>query len=186
MTRDTKTELSGLFRAYYEAVYGFFAKRGFLPQECEDLTQETFLRVYKKWADFRRDASEKTWLFTVAANVYRNALRDRKAGKRDGQELPFDELPPSTIRNDFPRSPPADDPLESVLAAERQEALDTELMRLPPRMRHCVVLRLGQQLTFEEIAGTMRISIETVKSHISQAAKRLHLRLARHFEDFET
>jgi RNA polymerase sigma-70 factor (ECF subfamily) len=52
-----------IFDRYYRSVYRFFEKRGFSTEECQDLTQETFLRVYKGMATFRGEARFETWLF---------------------------------------------------------------------------------------------------------------------------
>src|SRR5215510_16320609 len=73
-----------LFDLFYPRVYHFFLKRGFSPQDCLDLTQETFLGIYRGIGTFRRDARFETWLFKVATNAFRKRLRRGTADKRTG------------------------------------------------------------------------------------------------------
>lgn len=171
-------EFETLFERYARPVSYFFAHRGFSPEECRDLTQETFVGVYRGMDAFRRDASVETWLFTIAANVWRNEVRSRTAGKREGREVPLEGLAegsgtllPAELRE-------ADDPLAGLLEEERACLLREALGELPAQMRRCLLLRLDQQLKYREIAQVLRVSIETVKSQLFQARERLRHRLA--------
>src|SRR5689334_24458046 len=78
---------------FHRPLYHFFSKRGFPAQDCLDLTQETFLGIYRGIGTFRRDARFETWLFKVATNAFRKRLRSGTAGKRDGEEVPLDMEP---------------------------------------------------------------------------------------------
>src|SRR3954452_4308602 len=82
-----------LFGLYSPRLYHFFSRRGFSHADCLDLTQETFLGIYKGIGAFRRDSSFETWLFKIATNAYRKRLRWGIAGKRDAPEVPLDESP---------------------------------------------------------------------------------------------
>lgn len=165
-------EFERLFEQYARPVSYFFAHRGFSPEECRDLTQETFLGVYKGMDRFRREASVETWLFTIAANVWRNEVRNRTAGKREGLEVSFEGAAdgsgaaPAALHD-------VDDPLFGLLEEERAGLLREALEGLPAQMRRCLLLRIDQQLKYREIAQVMRISIETVKSQLFQARERL-------------
>ena len=75
---------------YHRPLYHFFAKRGFPAQDCLDLTQETFLGIYRGIGSFRRDARFETWLFKVATNAFRKRLRWGTADKRAGEEVPLE------------------------------------------------------------------------------------------------
>lgn len=175
--RDREREFERLFERYARPVSYFFAHRGFSPEECRDLTQETFLGVYRGMNGFRHDASVETWLFTIAANVWRNEVRSRTAGKREGRELPLEELAESsgTLPADLCA---AGDPLAGLIEDERAGLLREALGELPAQMRRCLLLRLDQQLKYREIAQILRVSIETVKSQLFQARERLRHKLA--------
>lgn len=167
-----------LFRRYYRPVASFFMKRGFSSEESRDLAQETFLRVYSKWDSFRGDSSAETWLFQIAANLYKNKLRSLQTQKRDAQEVSMDaEMVELGSRES--------DPLRTVLTEERTQRLRVALEDLPPQMRQAVLLRVDGDLKYREIADVMHVSIETVKAHLYQARQHLRDRLADYFTDRE-
>ena len=168
-----------LYQLFQRRVVRFFAVRGFSSDECAELTQETFVRVFLGIGRLNDASRFATWLYEIAANVYRNELRHRGAAKRDAFEESIEELaedqaarPPDTIAALSATEP---GPLDVALHRERVERLRASLTLLPPQMRRCVYLRLYQDLKYREIAALMRISIETVKAHLHQAQKRLRV-----------
>jgi RNA polymerase sigma-70 factor, ECF subfamily len=164
-----------LFDLYYPRVLHFFARRGFPPQDCQDLTQETFLGIYRGIGTFRRDARFETWLFRIATNAYRKRLRHGTAGKREGQEVPLEpEGAPDA------REPSAD---EEMLRRERSRRLREAVEKLPEQMRRCLTLRVYQEMKYREIAALLRLSPETVKVHLFQARRRLREELGPYFAD---
>jgi RNA polymerase sigma-70 factor (ECF subfamily) len=182
-------EFQRLFERYFRSVFHFFLNRGMPREECFDLTQETFLRVYRGIRRFRRDASVQTWLFQIATNLWLNAVRRRMAEKREGKEVSLESAVESghPIRSDRHLagwSEPAG-PLEGMLDEERRRMLREAMAELPPQMQRCLLLRIDQNLKYREIAGVMRISIDTVKSQLSQARDRLEQKLGRYFGPLE-
>lgn len=181
-----------IYDHYYRPVWRFFRRRGFPRQQCGDLTQDTFLRVYQGMDGFRGEARFETWLFRIAMNTYRKSLRYQSADKRSGNEVPLEE-PEGGIRGevetadapDLPTASAPGEPLDDLLERERRGALRTAMADLPDQMRRCAVLRIYQGLAYREIAVVMQVSIETVKAHLFQARKRLTAALAQHFEDVD-
>ncbi len=171
-----------LFGRYYRPVHYYFAKRGCSTEECQDLTQETFLSVYKGMQGYRKEANVETWMFTIAANIWRNWLRSRSTKKRNAPVVPLEQ----TLEE---RTEPAGtttkepDPLDHLLASEQWKLLRTELDDLPPRMQDCLLLRLDQGLKYREIATIMNISVDTVKSQLYQARERLKKKLGDYVTD---
>ncbi|MFL6263011.1 MAG: RNA polymerase sigma factor [Thermoanaerobaculia bacterium] len=171
-----------LFDLYSPRLYHFFTRRGFPHQECLDLTQETFLGIYRGMEGYRRDASFETWLFKIATNAYRKRLRWGAAGKRGGQEVPLeDEDDGGPVERIAAADAPA--PGEEVLRKERSRLLRQAIDRLPEQMRKCLVLRVDQELKYREIAVLMRLSPETVKVHLLKARKKLQEELGPYFQD---
>lgn len=158
-----------LFQTYFPAVRRFFARKGLGAEDCLDLTQETFLRIYKGLGDFRGDSRFDTWLYRVARTTHLKHLRHRKAGKRDGEEVSADGL------EEGGGSPFIDRPrqLRRVLSEERRRALMTAIQGLPDQGRRCLLLYVERDLKYREIATVMNLSIETVKVHLFRARKRL-------------
>lgn len=173
-----------LFQRYHRPVVAFFMRRGFSAEESRDLAQETFLRVFKHIEGFRGESSVETWLFQVAANLYKNTLRSQATLKRDAQEVPLDTEEGGTAVED--RGPREPGQLASLLAQERARKLRDALEDLPPQMRQAVFLRIDQDLKYREIAVVMRVSIETVKAHLYQARQQLREKLADYFTDIES
>lgn len=172
-----------IFHRYYPALLGFFRKRGFPEADSADLAQDSFLNVIQSIGTFRGTSSFETWLFQIALNVYRNELRKRQSAKRSGLETTIDELWESGLGEaaNSLTDTGATNPLENTLDRERAEALD----RLPSQMRHCITLRLHQDLKYREIAAVLNISIEAVKAHLYQARRRLRDDLISYFTETE-
>lgn len=172
---DTPEEL---FQRYYRPVVSFFMKRGFSCEESRDLAQETFLRVFNKWDSFRGESSVETWLFQIAANLYKNTLRSLQTQKRDAQEVSLDAEVVELKSGEK-------DPLRAILTEEEVRLLREALEDLPPQMRQAVFLRVDGDMKYREIADEMHVSIETVKAHLYQARQHLRDRLADYFTDIE-
>lgn len=167
-----------LFQRYYRPVYAFFARRGFPPADCEDLTHEAFLRVYRSWGALRREDALEAWILRIAANVWKNELRRRAAGKREGTEVELHE--DQVAAGGAGAGAGAGwrrDPFAALSSSEEVARIEAALARLPPRMRRCILLR-AQDMKYREIADLLRLSIETVKSQIHQARQRLLAELA--------
>lgn len=169
---DREQVFERLFERYSQPVSYFFARRGFTPEECLELTQETFIGVYRGMDRFRHESKVETWLFTIAANIWRNEIRSRSAEKREGQEIPLDGELDSGPR--LIEVPAADEgPLADLIERERRARVREALDKLPPQMRRCLTLRIDRQLKYREIAEILQISIDTVKSQLFQARERL-------------
>ena len=167
---------------YYTPVYQVFAKRGFSPDDCLDLTQETFLGIYTGIGSFRREADFDTWLFKIAMNAFRKKLRWRTAEKRRGEEVSLNSGGDDEAEHgSFPSPEPA--PAEAALQRERSRVLREAMERLPEQMRKCMMLRVERDLTYREVAVVLRVSPETVKAHLFQARKRLQEMLGPYFRD---
>lgn len=177
---STEDNFRRLCDLYGRRLYHFFSRRGFPREDCLDLTQETFLGIYRSIGSFRREAGFETWLFKVATNAYRKRLRRQAADKRAGQEVP---LAGEDEAEDPSRELPAPEPQpgEEALRRERSRVVRQAIERLPEQMRKCLLLRLDQDLKYREIAVILRLSPETVKVHLFQARRRLQQELGSYF-----
>jgi RNA polymerase sigma-70 factor (ECF subfamily) len=178
-----------LFDRFYWPLFRFFENRGFSTEECQDLIQETFLRVYRGIDAFRGEARWEHWLFRIAANTAVKALRHRAAAKRAGRSVPLEgedvaDSPPAAAGGS-PRSAEAPAPLRQLLGKEMRELLGQAIAGLPAQMRRCVRLRVFQELDYDEIAEILQISPSTVKVQLFKARKRLQMELGDAFADFD-
>ena len=178
-----------LFDRFHWPLFRFFEHRGFSRDECQDLIQETFLRVYRGIESFRGDARWEHWLFRIAANTASKAVRHRSAAKRAGQSVPLEDhevsdAPPAAAGGS-PRGADAPAPLRQLMGKEMRERLAQAIAGLPAQMRRCVRLRVFQDLDYDEIADILQVSPSTVKVQLFKARKRLQLELGDSFADFD-
>jgi RNA polymerase sigma-70 factor, ECF subfamily len=181
--RDDPSLLDRRFRRihdlYVSTLHHFFSKRGFAPGHCQDLTQETFLSIYKGIPSFRGESRFDTWLFKVATHVHWLHLRKWGTQKRSGQEV---SLTASGEEDDFGLDDLIEDGRpraeEALLDRERSQRLRQAVDELPEKMRKCVVMKIYNEMSSREIAAVLLISEETVKAHLHQATIRLRKRLS--------
>ncbi len=136
------------------------------PQDAEDLTQETFVRVFRSLADFSPGTFEG-WLHRITTNLFLDMVRRR-------QRIRFDALPEDTER--LPGTAPSPEQVysDTHLDPQIQAALDA----LSPEFRVAVVLCDIEGLTYEEIAATLGIKLGTVRSRIHRGRVQLRQALA--------
>ncbi len=175
-----------LFDRFYGPLFRFFAGRGFAADECQDLIQETFLRVHRGIAGFRGAARWEHWVFRIAANTAVKALRRGAAAKRAGRTVPWEELADAErAAAAGPGDGESGAPLRQLLDKERTARLAEVIADLPAQMRRCVRLRVFQDLDVEEIAEILQVSPSTVKVQLFKARKRLKADLADSLADFD-
>lgn len=185
---DREQSFQILVERFFRPIHGFFAKRVRSPEDRLDLTQETFFRAYKSLDAFRGDSKLSTWLFRIAFYTYQHYLRtgNLQGGRVPGETVslsPVDDLDPEqrsvVLRSEAPGADAA------LLKDEERRLLSEAIRDLPPKMRRSVSLRVYQDRSYQEIADTMGISIQTVKAHLFQARQQLRRRLQDYFDDVD-
>ncbi len=174
-----------LFGRYFRSVSYYFARRGCSPEVSQELAQETFISVFKGMEGYRQEGTIESWLFIIAANIWRNSLRRQGTQKRNMPEVSLetaagDRQIADTIADE------TDDPLAEMVSQERRDQLRQVFAELPPRMLDCLLLRLDAGLKYREIADIMQTSVDTVKSQLYQARERLKEKLADYADDPQT
>ena len=162
-----------LYETYFRAVERFFARKGLPPQDCLDLTQETFLGIYKGLDGYEHRQRFTAWLYRVATTTYLKRRRTAATVKRAAEEVSRDGMENPDTALAVPGRQ-----LDVLLDEERWRALRAAVAELPEQMRACLTLRLYQQLSYGEIAVIKKISIETVKAHLFRARKKLQEKLS--------
>ncbi len=164
-----------LLERYQNSIYSFVYRLLDDPNEAPDVTQEVFLKVFRKIGEFREDSSLKTWLYRIAVHeasnrrrwFARHRLREVANGAHAGNEGRDWELPASA----------AETPFDSVQRREVRMALEYGLRQLDERLRQAVVLRDIEGLGYNEIAAMLGIAPGTVKSRILRGREALKKRL---------
>jgi RNA polymerase sigma-70 factor (ECF subfamily) len=163
---DTVLEL---FERLRDPIYGFLLRLTHDPYEAEDLTQETFLRLFRHLRDERPLDNPRAWLFTVAHNLAMDKIRD-ESHFADLDDAMWRELEKS-------RSGVHADPEKSMMRNERTDRLHAAVLRLTGLQRRCLHLR-ADGLRLREIAQLLGLSTSTVVD----ALRRATVRLAKEFQ----
>ena len=148
---------------HQNAVIGTVAKMLGNASEAEDIAQQVFLRIWKNAKRYRPDAKFTTYLFTITRNLVFNETR-RKSRKK---EVSSDEREENS--NQLIEASPDRQPDAELLQAELQGAVDDAIASLPEAQRMAVVLRRYEQLSYEEIAVVLNLSVSAVKSLLFRA-----------------
>jgi RNA polymerase sigma-70 factor, ECF subfamily len=162
-----------LYGRYYARMLRYF-RRVFRVSDAdaEELTQDSFVRLYKTMDEYRGEA-EWALLETIARNVGYNRVRSLTTIKRGAVRT--ESLNDSEAsRNDPPA--PQTDPVDRMIEAERRTRLRQAIQALPKGQRQCLQLWLDGW-TYDEIGKTLRISLDAVKSRIRDAKLQLRERL---------
>ncbi|MDI9434124.1 MAG: sigma-70 family RNA polymerase sigma factor [Planctomycetota bacterium] len=167
-----------LMNRYRDSVYAFL--RRFLSRSdlIEDVFQETFLQLFVSRDTFDVSRPLRPWLFTIAANKAKDALRrmQRSEVTQLGNMFDSDESTIDDVLNtlDHDERMPYDD----LLRDERAAAIKRVISRMPAKLREIIVLAYFHKFAYAEIAQILNIPIGTVKS-------RLHTAVGRFAEDWE-
>src|SRR5262245_50164933 len=163
-----RESVEGLFEQLHLPVFRYVMCKTRNSETAEDITQESFLRLYRQLRDGRPVENPKAWLFAVAHNLSIDSMRG-KSHFKTLDESAWEQLGDS-------RSLAHHDHEKAVLERERRELLREAVMSLTPLQRECLHLR-AEGLRLREIADLLRISISTV----ADAARRASVKLARAF-----
>jgi RNA polymerase sigma-70 factor (ECF subfamily) len=108
------------------------------------------------------------WLFRIALNAFRNDLERGQAKKREGTHVELDEGTDGDRKQGLvAMARPGEDPVQILLSAERRATVFAAIEALPDQMRRCLQLRVIHELSNQEIALVMGISVSTVKGTLA-------------------
>ena len=155
-----------LVRQHADRVYRLAYRLSGNQHDAEDLTQETFIRVFRSVRDYQPGTFEG-WLHRITTNLFLDMVRRRarmEALPDDYDQVPGDQPTPEQIYHD------------ARLGPDLQAALDS----LAPEFRAAVVLCDIEGLSYEEIGATLGVKLGTVRSRIHRGRQALRDHLAAH------
>jgi len=158
-----------LFEQLHLPVFRYLMRKTKDSGQAEDITQESFLRLFRHLKEERPVDNPKAWLFTVANNLAIDASR------RDGRLQDLDEATWDRIED---ARASGDDPERLTLQRERMERLRSAVLNLTDLERECLHLR-AEGLRYREIADLMNVSM----SCITAGLRRATLKLSQAFEN---
>jgi RNA polymerase sigma-70 factor (ECF subfamily) len=174
-----------LVRRHHRAVYNTICHLLGDLTEAEDLTQQTFLRIYQSSATYTPTAKFTTWMFTILRNLVFNEMRRRQRKPTSTLEHADDQgNTTSSLADTLPS--PEESPHEATLRVELEDQIQSALQSLPENQRLAILLMRNENLSYEEIASVLETSVSSVKSLIFRARESLRERLNRYLNATET
>ena len=148
------------------------------PGDASDVVQEVFLKVFRNVGHFRRQSSLKTWIYRITVNEAHN--QRRWFFRHRSREIGLDDEPEHIRTRNVPDSERS--PFDCTFDREKHELIENALARINPLFRETVVLRDVEDLSYEEIAEVLQISLGTVKSRILRGREALRQELTARLE----
>lgn len=162
-----------LVRRHGASLLGYLTKMTHNQDHAEDLFQEIFQKVHQHAESFRGD-SLKPWLFKIATNTAVGSWRREKKHTAVSLNAPAECLDGSncpTLENALQADTPQPD--EVIQQDEQRRTVRAALEKLPENQRAALILSYYHKLTYQQIADSLGCSINTVKTHIFRALKKM-------------
>lgn len=155
-----RSALRGIVERYHSALLGFFVQMVREPSLAEDLVQETFIRLLRQ-RSYSPNRPFRPWVFGVAANLARDSAR-RRARETTVEDAVLAVIPDTH-----------QGPEDRAVAQDTTRLVAEALARLAPEYQLTLVLRLGNDLSVQEIANALEVPIGTVKSRLAVGTRKL-------------
>ncbi|MFC9774084.1 RNA polymerase sigma factor [Paenibacillus chitinolyticus] len=156
--RGNKNDFAYLVDRYKNKVYMLLRGMGAEPQDAQDLTQDAFIKAYRKLDQHDPDKSFAAWLYTIAANIF----KDSKKRKKIPTELLAEQ-----------DQTPEKGPEEILLLSERQIEMNRKISKLPVNYRLVLLLRYTNDLNYAEISEILGCSVSKVQNDLYRARLKL-------------
>jgi RNA polymerase sigma-70 factor (ECF subfamily) len=141
--------------------------------EAEDLTQETFIKAFNALPSFNAEYAFSTWLYKIAVNNCIDHFRKKRL-----KTFPIDNpimAKDGELQREFPDQDAGPD--AGLIEKERRSYIEEAIDSLPEKYREAILLRHGQDKSYEEISAVLEIPIGTVKVRIFRAREMLKKKL---------
>jgi RNA polymerase sigma-70 factor (ECF subfamily) len=169
-----------LIGEFQRPVYGLVYRMVSDPADAADTTQEVFLKVFRGMKHFHGKSSLKTWIYRIA--LHEAANRKRWWFRHKAQETSIEPADSDGANQDEAMqnalTDQNDSPFDNVAQREVRQRVEAELRKVAEPYRTALILRDLEEMSYEEIAEILQISLGTVKSRITRGRQALKERLA--------
>jgi len=145
------------------------------PTDAEDVSQEVFMKVFRSFGTFKKDAKLGSWIYRITYNACIDFLR-----QKERTPLPLgDAIFAADTRDKAPLSSAAAavDPVQAVETDLLQKKIGRALEQVSPQEKAVFLLRHYDELKLKEIAETLNLSVGSVKSYLFRAVRKLQKEL---------
>jgi len=178
-----QTAFDEMVSRYWGRIYAMVNQLLRNTQDAEEVTQDAFIRAHRGLVNFRGDSAFSTWLYRIATNLARNRYWywwRRKRDKSISIDQPIGAEGDMTLADVLPAQ--VETPDDITVTQEFVDEIALSMEKLSAKHREVLVLRNIKNMTYEEIAQVLAISVGTVKSRIARARESLRSKLG---EDFK-
>jgi RNA polymerase sigma-70 factor (ECF subfamily) len=155
------------FEQVYKATSGFVYNVAFgitrNSADAEEVTQDVFMKIYRNLKGFQFRSAFKTWVYRITVNTAIN--RYRKSKKEEKGRVDYDNIIESLSDSRLAA--------EGVIQSDNETRLNALLDMLSDEHKTCLILREIEGLSYQEIADTLRIPVNTVRSRLKRARQAL-------------
>ena len=174
-----------LIGEFHQPIYSLVYRILTDPSDAADTTQEVFLKVFRGMKHFNGQSSLKTWIYRIA--VHEASNRRRWWFRHKARETSIEPLESPAQGTGFTMSEAMIDeresPFDSAAHEEVRARVEEELRKVPEPYRSTVILRDLEEMSYEEIAEVLDISLGTVKSRLTRGREALRRRLTRYIRE---
>jgi len=169
---------SWLIGEFHQPIYSLIYRMVNDPSDAADTTQDVFLKVFRGMKHFHGESCLKTWIYRIA--LHEAANRRRWWFRHKAQETPIESMMAGEreFSGEDRLVDPGESPFEEFAHTEVREAVDQALQQVPEPYRTALILRDLEEMSYEEIADVLAISLGTVKSRITRGRDALRKKLA--------
>ncbi len=184
VSQDLDALFDQLYSEHYPELVVFFGRRGLDPETSRDLAQKAMLRIYRGLEGFKGESSHRTWILRIAANTWKNWVRDHrltsKRGVREGSLEEALEQGREIAEGQGFWPSQSNDPERQAVEKQARERILLRVPDLPKRQRQCLV-RWLEGRSYREIVDELGVSIQTVRASLHKAKARLERELRHDF-----
>lgn len=154
-----------LVKRYQRRIYFLALRMARDPDAADDLAQETFVKAYFAIGSFTVGRRFYTWLYRICMNLSINYLNKSKHTLPASRFDEEDEV--------LEKEAPGPDAVDELISKEKTAKIEAAIEALSPKYKSVLVLRVYEEMSYEEIAGTLGISVGTVMSRLFRARQKL-------------
>lgn len=164
-----------IFDLYSDMVYNVCLNYLQNKENAEDVTQNTFLKVYENISQFKENSALKTWIYRIAINQSLDFIRSTNTNKRRGKIIPLFEKKNELTFNYEPK-----EFNHPGIVLEEKESLKNLMLlinTLPPDQKTALLLKTTEDLSIDEICVIMKMKNKAVNSLLVRARNNLKIKL---------
>jgi RNA polymerase sigma-70 factor (ECF subfamily) len=172
-----------LIGEFHQPIYSLVYRMMNDPSDAADTTQEVFLKVFRGMKHFHGESSLKTWIYRIA--LHEAANRRRWWFRHKAHETSIEPMETGDVwfSGEDRLVDPHESPFDNFAHQEVQTAVERGLQEVPEPYRTALILRDLEEMSYEEIAEVLQISLGTVKSRITRGREALRDKLSEYVRE---